>query len=206
MLLRGAQGGGQTSILKAPTLREMQRVQFMDPGWQTSWGLGFSIQHQDNHIYVGHSGDCPGYQTALYLRPEDQTAVVVLDNASEVTGPFAQSIFAILDKRKGFSFKSPAPAPGVTLEDFAGRYSGQPWGSESVMLPWAGGLVSLPLPARDPVAGMAFLKPKGADTFRRIRPDGSEAEEYKFVRDGQGKVTGFVHFSNPSLLQTTLPN
>ena len=32
---------GQTNVLKAPTLREMQRVQFMDPDWKTSWGLGF---------------------------------------------------------------------------------------------------------------------------------------------------------------------
>jgi len=56
---------GETNVLKAPTLREMQRVQFMDPGWTTSWGLGFAVQHQNDHIYVGHAGDCPGYQTAL---------------------------------------------------------------------------------------------------------------------------------------------
>jgi CubicO group peptidase (beta-lactamase class C family) len=195
---------GKTEVLKAPTLREMQRVQFMDPGWQTSWGLGFSVQHRDDHIYVGHSGDCPGYQTALYLRPDDQTAVIVLDNSSETTGAFAAAVFGILDKRKGYSFRGAAPAAGVKLEEYAGRYSGQPWNSETAVLPWAGGLVSFGLPSNDPAATMSFLKPKGGDVFRVMRKDGTEAEEVKFVRDGAGKVVSFVHFSNPSLMQVPL--
>jgi hypothetical protein len=41
-----------------------------------------------------------------------------------------------------------------------------------------------------------FLKPKGGDVFRRVRDDGSEAEEFTFQRDASGKVTGFTHFSN----------
>ena len=67
------------------------------------------------------------------------------------------------------------------------------------MLPWAGGLVSMSLPDEDPVAGMQFYKPKGGDVFRRVREDGSEAEEIKFSRDASGKVTGFTHFSNPRM-------
>ena len=59
---------GHENTLKAPTLREMQRVQFMDPDWKTSWGLGFTVSHRDDHIYVGHGGDCPGYQTTLQMR------------------------------------------------------------------------------------------------------------------------------------------
>jgi hypothetical protein len=181
----------------------MQRVQFMDPSWTTSWGLGFAVQHQNDHIYVGHAGDCPGYQTALYLRPSDQTAAIAMDNASDTTGSFVQAIFAILDKRKGFSFNGPLPA-GVKPDDYAGRYSGQPWNSESAVLPWAGGLAILPLPNNDPAGAISFLKPKGGDIFVRIRPDGTDAEEYKFVRDPSGKVASFVHFSNPSLLQSPL--
>jgi len=46
---------------------------------------------------------------------------------------------------------------------------------------------------------MAFLKPKGGDVFRRVRDDGSEAEEFVFQRDAFGKVTGFMHFSNPTV-------
>ncbi len=202
-LLRTNEGNG---ILKASTLREMQRVQFMDPDWKTTYGLGFGIQHQDDQTYVGHGGDCPGYQTMLSMRNDDQTAVIVMDNSSERPGGWAHSIFAILDKRKGYKFKDPAPAAGVKLEDYAGRYSDQPWDSESILLPWAGGLVGLTLPTGDPAGDMMFLKPKGGDVFRRVRKDGSEAEEIRFVRDASGKVTSFVHFSNPRLMESPLPD
>ena len=190
---------GKEDVLKASTLREMQRVQFMDPGWKVSWGLGFTIQHKDNHTYVGHGGDCPGYQTILMLRPEDELGVILMDNSSERPGAWATVVFAILDKRKGYEFKPPAPASGIDLEPYAGHYSGQPWESESVMLPWAGGLVSISLPDEDPLADMQFYKPKGGDVFRRVRDDGSEAEEIRFIRDASGKVTAFTHFSNPKI-------
>jgi CubicO group peptidase (beta-lactamase class C family) len=187
---------GKENILKASTLREMQRVQFMDPAWKTTWGLGFAINHKDDHTYVGHGGSCPGYKTGLILRPQDEVAVVVMDNASEDPSPFNMAVFAILDKRKGYEFKPPAPAAGVDLEAYAGHYAEQPWGSEAVMLPWAGGLVYLSLPSEEPATELRFFKPKGGDIFRRIRDDGSEAEEIKFQRDASGKVTSFVHFSN----------
>jgi CubicO group peptidase (beta-lactamase class C family) len=198
---------GQTNVLKTSTLREMQRVQFMDPDWKTSWGLGFEVEHLDDHIYVGHEGYCPGYNTMLSMRPDDQTAVIVMDNSmAEATGLFAKIVFAILDKRKGYEFKAPLPATGVKLEDYAGRYTEQPLGSESVMLPWVGGLVFLTLPTTDPAGDMHFLKPKGGDVFRRVRKDGSEAEEFRFVRDSSGKVTSFMHHSNPTLMESPLPD
>jgi CubicO group peptidase (beta-lactamase class C family) len=194
---------GKDDVLKASTLHEMQRVQFMDPGWKVSYGLGFAIQHKENHTYVGHGGDCPGYQTILMLRPEDELGVVIMDNSAERPGAWASTVFSILDKRKGYEFKAPAPAPGVDLEAYAGHYSGQPWESEAVMLPWAGGLVSFSLPGDDPVAEFQFYKPKGGDVFRRVRDDGSEAEELTFTRDAAGKVVGFTHFSNPKMRMPT---
>ena len=127
-----------------------------------------------------------------------------MDNSSETTGAFVQAIFAILDKRQGFSFKAPFPATGIKLDDYSGRYSDQPWDSESAVLPWAGGLAILALPSTDPASAMSFLKPKGGDIFLRVRPDGTEAEEFKFTRDPSGKVISFTHFSNPSQLQTSL--
>ena len=142
----------------------------------------------------------------LDMRNDDQTAVIVMDTGSESPSPFAEAVFAILDKRKGYEFKTPPAATGVNLEDYAGRYSEQPWGSEMAILPWAGGLVSINLPTNDPAGDMSFLKPKGGDIFRRVRKDGSEAEEVKFVRDGSGKVTSVVHHSNVSHLESRLPD
>jgi CubicO group peptidase (beta-lactamase class C family) len=190
---------GQTSLLKPSTLYEMQRVQFMDPNWKTSWGLGFAVRRKGDKTYVGHGGSCPGYRTELLMRNADQIGVVVMLNAMEDTSREADGVFAILDKRKGYEFKDPKPASGVKLDDFVGHYSGQPWDSEAAIEPWAGGLVLLGLPADKPAEGMAFLKPKGGDVFRRVRDDGSEAEEFQFKRDASGKVTGFVHFSNTTV-------
>ena len=187
---------GKENVLKASTLREMQRVQYMDPGWKTSWGLGFAILHKDKDTFVGHGGSCPGYKTSLQLRTKDELATIVMDNASEEAGTFTSALFAILDKRKGYEFKDPAPATGVDLEVYSGHYSNQPWGSEFVLVPWAGGLASLALPNADPAEAITFFKPKGGDVFRRVRDDGSEAEEIKFQRDASGKVVSFVHFSN----------
>jgi CubicO group peptidase (beta-lactamase class C family) len=187
-------------LLKASTLREMQRVQFMDPDWQTSWGLGFGIERVGARTYVGHGGSCPGYETLLRLHPASETAVIVMENAPERTGLHANGVFALLQKREGFAFKAPAPAKDVQLEVYAGRYSGQPFAAEILVTPWAGGLAVLRLPARAPGEELILLKPKGGDIFRRVREDGSEAEEIVFERDAAGKVARYVQFSNPRTL------
>ncbi|HEV7385093.1 MAG TPA: serine hydrolase domain-containing protein, partial [Phenylobacterium sp.] len=189
---------GKPEVLKASTLREMQRVQFVDPDWKTNWGLGFSITHMDRHTFVGHGGACPGYQSALMMEPATETAVVVMDNASENPDPYAAGVFALLAKRGEFKFKDPQPAQGVNLEAYSGRYASTPWRSEGVMTPWAGGLAYLSLPTPNPADGIQVLKPKGGDVFRRVRDDGSEAEEYRFERNAAGKVTRFIHFNNPT--------
>lgn len=191
-------------LLKASTLHEMQRVQFTDPDWKTTYGLGFSVSRAGDKTYVGHGGDCPGYQTTLRLEPATARAVIVMDNSAEETGPLAKGVFGLIDKRAAFEFKDP-PAAKVDLEAYAGRYSEQPWSSESVIVPWAGGLAYLVLPTRTPGDDTIVFKPKGGDAFRRIRDDGSEAEELRFERDGAGKVVRFVHDSNPTQREATGP-
>jgi hypothetical protein len=106
-------------------------------------------------------------------------------------------VFALLDKRRDFAFKGAPAAAGVDLEAYAGRYSDQPWGPESVIAPWAGGLAVLSLPSAAPAEDLVILKPKGGDRFRVIRPDGSEADEVVFQRNAKGAVESYVRFSNP---------
>jgi len=187
---------GHEEVLKASTLREMQRVQFMDPDWKTSWGLGFTVNHRGDQTYVGHGGDCPGYHTSLQLRPATETAVIAMLTGAEHPGAYAQAAFELIDKRVAFKFKGEPPA-AVDLEAYAGHYGGQPWGAEIVVAPWAGGLAVIDLPSAKPVDGIAFLKPKGGDVFRTVRDDGTEADEIRFERDAAGKVVRFIQFSNP---------
>jgi CubicO group peptidase (beta-lactamase class C family) len=183
-------------ILRASTLREMQRVQFTDPAWKVTRGLGFGLTRKGEQTYVGHGGDCPGYHSVLSLRPATRTAVAAILTGAEHPGSYAASVFELLDKRKDWNFKAPLPAKDVDLEVYAGRYSNQPWNAEFVVVPWAGGLAVLSLPSLDPAADLVVLKAKGADAFRVVRADGSEADEVRFERDASGRVIRFVEFSN----------
>lgn len=187
---------GQAEVLKASTLREMQRVQFTDPDWRTTWGLGFSVNRHGEETYVGHGGDCPGYHTTLDLRPSTETAFVIMTTGAERPGGYALEGFKLLDKRKAYVAKGAAPAR-VDLEQYAGRYEGQPWAAEVLVAPWAGGLALLNLPSSAPSEALTLLKPKGGDVFRHLRDDGSEADEVRFERDKDGRVVRFVQFSNP---------
>ncbi|WP_421852352.1 serine hydrolase domain-containing protein [Novosphingobium sp.] len=187
---------GQPEVLKASTLAEMQRVQFTDPDWKVTRGLGFQIRRKGDSTYVGHSGDCPGYHTALVMRPATETAVVGMLTGAEQPSVYADAIFELLDKRKAFSFKG-APPVNVDLAAYTGRYGGQPWTSDVALMPWAGGLAMLSLPSTDPAGSLSFWKPKGNDIFRRVRDDGSEADDLRFERDAAGKVVRYIQFSNP---------
>jgi CubicO group peptidase (beta-lactamase class C family) len=195
----------QPEVLKASTLREMQRIQFIDPGWKDTWGLGFEIKRQGDQTYVGHEGSCPGYKSILSLRPSTETGVVVMLTGMEDAIAHAAAVFGILDKRKTWDFKPPAPAKDVDLEGFSGRYSGQPWTSEIAIVPWAGGLAVLRLPSANPAEDLVILKAKDSDSFRRVRDDGSEADEVRFERDKSGKVIRFIEYSNPHSRVGVLP-
>ena len=192
--------GENPELLKPSTLKEMQRVQWMDPDWRTSWGLGFSVFQQDNVTLVGHGGSCPGYRSTLQVHPKEKMVYTVMINAGgESPEVFAKEIREILTKVPKDKTTKKAE---VDLEQYAGTYSSQPWGSERVILPWYGELVILNLPNDNPDESMTMLQHVSGDTFKRVRRDKTLAEEVKFERDSKGKVTRVVQHSNYS---TRLP-
>ncbi|MDZ7768161.1 MAG: serine hydrolase domain-containing protein [Woeseiaceae bacterium] len=75
--------GGDESVLDANTHREMQRVHWVDPDWEVTWGLGFNVRRADDETVVGHSGGCPGYITQFALLPKHRLAVIALTNAGD---------------------------------------------------------------------------------------------------------------------------
>jgi len=186
---------GGEQILKAPTLREMHRVHWMDPDWKTSWGLGFSVYELDGKTIVGHGGSCPGYRSTLMMEPGKKLAFVIMINASG-TEPekYARGMREIL--KKASAVKKVEIAPGVNLEDYAGYYDAQPWWGETVVLPWLGHLALVSLPADNPASGLTLLKHIEGDTFRRLRDDETLGEEIVFERDRSGRVFRFLRHSN----------
>jgi len=185
---------GGAEILKASTLREMQRVQWVDPDWKTYWGLGFSVTQFDGITIVGHGGSCPGYRTVLQLDPKEKMAYTVMINAGgENPDLFAKEIREIISKIPKIVKKST-----INLEQYAGTYSSQPWGSEKIIVPWYGDLVMLNLPAENPDEAMILLQHVSGDIFKRVRKDKSLAEEIRFDKDSSGKVNRMFQHSNYS--------
>ena len=185
---------GGNEVLKAATLREMQRVQWMDPDWRTTRGLGFRVRRQGNETLVGHFGSCPGYRTEITLNPRRRLASVVMINAMSVnTEEIATQLLKIASAAlaEGSKASGTTKQPPAEMERFAGLYRSV-WG-EFVVVPWDEGLAVLEVPTWDILDNLERLKPVGGSTFRRIREDGDDlGEEIRFDEGPDGRVTGLV--------------
>jgi CubicO group peptidase (beta-lactamase class C family) len=190
---------GGTEVLKATTLREMQRVHWVEPDFETTWGLGFMVWRRDSKIFVGHGGSCPGYRTSLLEMPEERVATVFMANAQGVeSGQWAQRLYDIVGPAVRAAIKEPGKGktPDAELRRYAGTYSEAPWGGEVAVLPWEDGLGMLDLPTMEPVKELVKFKKTGEHTFRRIRKDESLGEEVVFEMGPDGRPTRFKQHSN----------
>ena len=187
---------GGAEILKSSTLKEMHRVQWIDPDWKVYWGLGFGISQQGASTIVGHGGSCPGYRTTFQLDPKEKMAFIVMINAGgENPELFAKEIREIISK---IPPGKTANEKNIDLEQYSGTYSSQPWGSEKIVTTWYGDLAMLGLPGENPDESMIVLKHLSGDTFKRVRPDKTLGEEVRFEKDASGKVTRILQHSNYS--------
>jgi CubicO group peptidase (beta-lactamase class C family) len=184
-------GGGKEEILRANTLREMQRFQWMDPN--NTWGLGFTVWSSNGTIYAGHGGICAGYRSQLTLQPKEKIAAVFLTNSSGVNSwIYAQRACEIVAPAIAEALASPdtAEEPDPALKKYEGTYSSYPWGGESAVLIWKGGLAIVDFPTTNPFGGLEVLKHIEGNRFRAVRSDGEPAaEETIFEVDSSGKVT-----------------
>ena len=188
----------KTEVLDVDTLREMQRVQFMDPGWKTSWGLGFQVWRSGEKTFVGHNGYCPGYQSQLLLQTAEKVATVFMTNTNGIDAQkYAQTAYDVVGPAVKQALEAPkgAKAHVAAFARYSGRYDN--WLSgEAHVFPWDDGLALLPLPSDKPLEALIRLKPAGEHRFRRVRDDGEPGEEIRFEVDASGAVTRLWRFSN----------
>jgi CubicO group peptidase (beta-lactamase class C family) len=185
---------GGKEILKANTLKEMQRVQWMDADWQNPRGLGFSVWRRDNKSYVGHGGACPGYRTQVAICPKDKIAVIVLTNADDASPEaYVREIFDIAAPAITQAAESPGKAkkPDRDLAKYVGRYE-RPIARESHVVIWEDGLGILSLPNDNPSENLTKLRRIKGNVFRRVRDDGELGEEIVFETGPDGKVLHFT--------------
>jgi hypothetical protein len=190
-------GGGE--VLKATTLREMYRIHWAEPDFETLWGLGFEVWKDESKMFVGHGGSCPGYRAHLLLMPVEKVATTIMANGQGVaTEKYAQRLYDIVAPAIRDAVKEPGKAktPDPSLRNYAGAYDVQPWGGEVAVLPWEDGLAMLELPTMDPVKGLDRFKKVGEHRFRRIRKDDSLGEEIAFEIGPDGRATQFTQHSN----------
>lgn len=199
---------GDDPVLHEHTLAEMQRVHYVDPGWDNFRGLGFGVYRDDGRTFTGHSGSCPGYRTQLLLDTDEEIATVFMANASGVdTHKFATAMYDLVrdallaapeDRDSDEPVEAPEEAAGdtVALDDYIGTYDVQPWGGEAAAVRWKGGLAMLHMPTNNPARALARLEHVEGDTFRRIREDGDLGESITFLRDDSGRVIAYRQFQN----------
>lgn len=191
-----AKGGSE--VLKATTLREMHRVHWVEPDFETTWGLGFSVWRNDGKLFVGHGGSCPGFRTHLLLMPDEKLATVFLANALGVaTNQWAQRLYDVVAPAVKAAAKDPGKGKpsDPELAKYEGTYSSG-FAGETAVFAWEDGLGMLSLPTMEPVKGIVKLKKTGEHTFRRVRKDERLGEEVAFEIGPDGRAARFRIHSN----------
>jgi CubicO group peptidase (beta-lactamase class C family) len=189
---------GGSEVLRAHTLREMQRVHWVDPDFETTWGLGYSVWRNDNKTFVGHGGSCPGFRTQLLLKPDEKVATVFMANAQGVnTTQFAQRIYDIVAPAIKVAVKDTVKLrpEDATLAVYLGTYASG-FAGEIAVVRWEDGIATLGLPTMDPVRGLTKLRKVGEHTFRRVRRDDTLGETIVFDMGADGRPTRMVWNSN----------
>lgn len=190
---------GGDAVLAANTLREMQRVHWVDPDWDTHWGLGFSVWRAEDKTFVGHGGSCPGYRAQLLLQTADKIATVSMANATGVdAGLYARRAYEIVAPAILAAVEDTTEAKAAAdpdLDRYVGLYRGF-WG-DAAIVPWKDGLAMVGLPTEDPLQALTELEHVQGHAFRRLREDGELAEFVVFEVGQDDQISRLVRNSNP---------
>jgi CubicO group peptidase (beta-lactamase class C family) len=194
--------GVDNKILDTATLRDMQRVHWVDPDWRTTWGLAFEVRKSGEDTLVGHEGACPGFASSLALFPEHKVAVIVLASASGINPNVivenAQKLvlpaLAQTASEAARHRNRPADAERRRLEPYVGRYDAQPWAGEVAVIRHGAELRLMWLPSDDVTAGLVTLRHLNDDIFFRVDNEREiRGDRFTFLRDENGEVIGLTN-------------
>ncbi len=178
-------------ILAGSSVREMQRVQWLNADWSAGRGIGFYVWRFNNQTLVGHGGALQGYRTDLQVAPAEKVGVIVLTNADDgqplsyMQKAFQWIVPALIKAAKPEAATQEALAE---WQRYTGRYRSA-WGDLQVLV-YKDELVMISPSDPDPMAGMTKLKPVAEQTFRMETKEhfGSSGELATFELDDAGKV------------------
>ena len=186
---------GGDEVLNVNTLREMHRVHWVDPDWETTWGIGFSVRQADDRTVVGHGGGCPGYITNFSMVPKEKIAIIVLTNAGD--GPAGNIARNSLNTIIAASNEAKTP-PEEEVPDFSmyeGNFDSRPWGGEVAIRQWGDQLVVIGIPSDDLDEAMIKLRHETDDTFVRLTDDDEPREPWVFEMTDDGTAERILRHS-----------
>ena len=185
------------AVLASNTLREMQRVHWVDPDWETTWGLGFNVFQEDGMTVVGHGGGCPGYITQYLMNPKDRIAVVVLTNAGDGAAyDLALGGIKLMTAAIGDISEMPTDTPDYSA--YEGSYEGKPWGDEVAIRQAGDYLLVVSAHGSNLDGDVTRLEHQEGDTFVRLTDDGEPRETWTFLIGDDGKARALRTHSSES--------
>jgi CubicO group peptidase (beta-lactamase class C family) len=195
---------GDEEVLERVTLRNMQRVHWMDPADPESgiFGLGFAHHKLDDRAVIGHGGYCLGHRAYFAIEPQSKVAVTTMVNANDISPSLvASAIFrltadAIVAQREADDAEETDPELVARVEqqqELEGRFGWPGFPIGLYVIPLADGhLQVIDLYSDDPVKSAMTYEYVEDDVFRRKRKDKSLGETLIFERDGNGRVASFL--------------
>lgn len=199
---------GGAEILKATTLKKMQRVHWVGADFEEpAWGLAYATRRYDKKTMWGHGGYCPGARTEFVMRLPTKVAAVMMVSANDVSpGKMVETIYKLTEdaiakvhgKTADGETKESATDEAestITLSDYEGSYHVANYDWDIYVGINEDGLFSLPIFSDDPVRNLETWVHEKGDIFRRKRKDDTLAEAIIFERDAAGKVTALVQHS-----------
>lgn len=186
---------GGVEILDADTLREMQRVHWLEPDWASGRGLGFWLRKIKGGSFIGHGGAIHGYRTMTGIIPDAKVGIIVFTSANDGNPRlYVDQIIKVVvpEIRKAMKTKPRMASIPEHWQKLEGTYRSS-FGDTKVLI-YNGKLVTV-------LATGSTLNPELLTTLEpvsdyefRIKTKsggGSPGEMARFELDKQGRVTRF---------------
>jgi len=186
---------GGDEVLNANTLREMQRVHWVDPDWERTRGIGFGFQRVEDMTLIGSGGGCPGYITRFWMIAKDKIAAIVLTNAGDAPATHMAQNVLITFRAALKKAKKPAEEEAPDFSMYEGNYEVRPWGVELAIRQWGNQLVVIDIPSDNLGEAMNKLKHDSGHTFVRLTDDDEPRESWVFEMGDDGAAKRILKHS-----------